>query len=220
MNKTLGTSLILWNVVLTALAGWALLRTPSGAASGPVVTASPDSTIVVPVASRDSGALKEARIAYFNMDSIQERYELVKEREAAFTNQGRQLESALMDKMQKAQDRYNELMAKDHTYSTKAELEADEAELKKRAEEIQELRASSQDRLERMQIQMLQEITDEIQGYLKEFNAQAGFDYIFSIQDGGQIWVGNEGLNITPQLLQGLNARHRVRKAKAVAPKK
>jgi outer membrane protein len=122
-----------------------------------------------------------------------------------------------MDKMQKAQARYNELMSKDHTYSTKAELEADEAELKKRADEIQEMRATSQERLDRMQMQMLQEITDEIMGYLKEYNAAAGFDYIFSIQDGGQIWVGNEGLNITRDVLEGLNARHRARKE---APKK
>jgi Skp family chaperone for outer membrane proteins len=115
--------------------------------------------------------------------------------------------------MQKAQGRYNELMSKDHTYSTKAQLEADEAELKTLSDEIQEMRANSQERLDKMQAAMLQEITDEIQAYLKEFNATAGFDYILSIQDGGQIWVGNEGLSVTQQLLDGLNARHRARKA-------
>jgi outer membrane protein len=217
MNKSIGTALIAWNVVLTALCGWALLRTPSPSTSVSAVAEADSSTAVTPVVVRDTAALKEARIAYFNMDSLQEKYELVKEREASFTAQGRQLESALMDKMQKAQARYNELMAKDHTYSTKAELEADEAELKKRAEEIQEMRASSQERLDRMQMQMLQEITEEIMGYLKEYNTAAGFDYIFSIQDGGQIWVGNEGLNITRDVLEGLNARHRARKE---APKK
>jgi outer membrane protein len=217
MNKSIGTALIAWNVVLTALCGWALLRTPSPSTSVSAVAEADSSAAVTPVVVRDTAALKEARIAYFNMDSLQEKYELVKEREASFTAQGRQLESALMDKMQKAQARYNELMAKDHTYSTKAELEADEAELKKRAEEIQEMRASSQERLDRMQMQMLQEITEEIMGYLKEYNTAAGFDYIFSIQDGGQIWVGNEGLNITRDILDGLNARHRARKE---APKK
>jgi outer membrane protein len=217
MNKSIGTALVAWNVVLTALCGWALLRTPSPSTTVNAVAEADSSAAVSPVVVRDTAALKEARIAYFNMDSLQEKYDLVKEREASFTAQGRQLESALMDKMQKAQARYNELMSKDHTYSTKAELEADEAELKKRADEIQEMRATSQERLDRMQMQMLQEITDEIMGYLKEYNAAAGFDYIFSIQDGGQIWVGNEGLNITRDVLEGLNARHRARKE---APKK
>jgi outer membrane protein len=213
MNKSIGTLIIVWNVALTALLGWALMRSPS---SPSATTAAPsgDSAIVVPApVLRDTSALKEARIAFFNMDSLQENYELVKEREAAFNSQGRQLESALMDKMQKAQGRYNELMSKDHTYSTKAQLEADEAELKTLSDEIQEMRANSQERLDKMQAAMLQEITDEIQAYLKEFNATAGFDYILSIQDGGQIWVGNEGLSVTQQLLDGLNARHRARKA-------
>ena len=161
MNKTLGTALVAWNVVLTALLGWALLRNPapSTAHAGP---GADSSQVAMPApVLRDTLALKEGRIAYFNMDSIQERYELVKEREAAFNAQGRQMESALMEKMQKAQARYNELMGKDHTYSTKAELEADEAELKQRADEIQEMRATSQERLDKMQMAMLQEITDE-----------------------------------------------------------
>lgn len=215
MNKSFGTALIAWNVLLTALVAWALFRSPSATNATAAVAANDSTVVLAPSVVRDTAALKEARIAYFNMDSIQDGYELVKEREASFTSEGRQLEKALMDKMQKAQDRYNELMAKDHTYSTKAELEADEAELKQRANEIQEMRASSQDRLDKMQMAMLQEITDEIMAYMKEYNANAQFDYIFSIQDGGQIWVGNEGLNITGDILGGLNARHRARKAAA-----
>jgi len=32
------------------------------------------------------------------------------------------------------------------------------------------------------------------------------------VQGGGQVWVGNEGLDITKELVAGLNARHRARK--------
>lgn len=213
MNKSIGTLIIVWNVALTALLGWALMRSPS-TTTATATTPTGDSAIVVaaPVL-RDTSALKEARIAFFNMDSLQANYELVKEREASFLSEGRRLESVLAEKMTRAQARYGELMAKDQTYSTKAQLEADEAELKKLSDEIQQLRSNSQERLDKMQSTMLQEITDETRTYLKEFNSSAGFDYILSIQDGGQIWVGNEGLSVTQQLLDGLNARHRARKA-------
>jgi Skp family chaperone for outer membrane proteins len=60
---------------------------------------------------------------------------------------------------------------------------------------------------------MLQEISDELKAFLEEYNKQAGFDYIFSVQNGGQVWVGNENLDITDDLVNGLNARHRARKA-------
>ncbi len=94
-------------------------------------------------------------------------------------------------------------------------MQADENELKGLAEEIQNQQATSQERLDKMQMDMMKEITDELVGYLKEYNKTAGFDYVFSIQSGGQIWVGNEGLNITADVLQGLNAKHRAKKAAA-----
>ena len=213
MNKSTGTLLIVWNVVLSGLLGWALLRTPSTSGGADAVAATDSTGYVMPVIKRDTAALKEARIAYINTDSLQEQFDLVKEREEYFRSEGRRMEGALADKMAKAKARYNELMAKDQTYSTQEQMQADENELKSLAEEIQNQQATSQDRLDKMQMAMMQEITDELVGYLKEYNKTAGFDYVFSIQSGGQIWVGNEGLNITADVLQGLNAKHRAKKA-------
>ncbi|MBK9289035.1 MAG: OmpH family outer membrane protein [Flavobacteriales bacterium] len=215
MNKSTGTLLIVWNLVLSGLLGWALLRTPSTSGGADAVTAADSTGYVMPVIKRDTAALKEARIAYINTDSLQEQFDLVKEREDYFRSEGRRMEGALADKMAKAKARYNELMAKDQTYSTQEQMQADENELKGLAEEIQNQQATSQERLDKMQMDMMKEITDELVGYLKEYNKTAGFDYVFSIQSGGQIWVGNEGLNITADVLQGLNAKHRAKKAAA-----
>lgn len=104
-------------------------------------------------------------------------------------------------------------MGKDHTYSTQAEMEADQKELDGLQQKIAEMRSNSQDRIDEMQARALQEITMEIQKFLEEYNRTAGFDYIFSIQDGGQIWVGNKGLDITADVLNGLNTRHAAKRA-------
>jgi outer membrane protein len=213
MSKSTSTLIIIWNVVLTALLGWALMRSPAPASAAPAATTTDSTGVITPLVVRDTAALKEARIAYVLSDSIQEGFELVQERENSFQSEGRRLEGVLADKMNKAKARYNELMSKDQTYSTQAQMAADENELKGLSAEIQEMQATSQDRLDRMQVQMMKEITDELVAYLKEYNKTAGFDYIFSIQSGGQIWVGNESLNITSDVVSGLNARHRARKA-------
>jgi len=63
-----------------------------------------------------------------------------------------------------------------------------------------------------LQAHALQQITGEIQDFLTEYNKAAGFDYIFSIQDGGQIWVGNKGLDISDDVVNGLNARYATKK--------
>ncbi len=85
---------------------------------------------------------------------------------------------------------------------------------------IQQSQAESQEQIDRLQMNMLREITERIQGFLETYNRTAGYDYIFSIQDAGQIWVGNKGLDITADVVNGLNADHRARKAAAAPEKK
>ncbi|MBK9176831.1 MAG: OmpH family outer membrane protein [Flavobacteriales bacterium] len=212
MPKNSTLLFLLWNIALTGLIAWGLLRKPTTHVDAP---ASQDSSAVAPavmMATRDSAALKEARIAYFHMDSVKNRYELIAEKNSRFTNEADRIERNLQKKQDEARQRYQELMTKDHTYSTKAEVERDENELREQMARLQELQADGEQRMARMEAEMLTEISKELEAYLEEYNKTAGFDYILSIQGGGQIWVGNKGLDITNDLVSGLNARHRARK--------
>lgn len=215
MNKNLSMLLILWNVVLSALLGWSLLRSPEAATTEPTEQ---EEALYTPLPmERDSSALKDARIAYFFMDSVQQRFELVKEQGDRYRNEGRKLEGDLQNEMGKAQKRYQELMAKDQTYSTKTQVMQDEQELQGLVTKIQEMQARSEERLARMEVEMLSSISGEIMDFLAEYNKTAGFDYILSVQSGGQIWVGNKDLDVTQDVINGLNQRHRANKS-ATAP--
>lgn len=212
--------LVVWNVALSALLGWALLRKSTPASGGdPGSNGASATDIVVPgsAMSTDTAVLKNAHIAFFFMDSIQSGFELVKESADRVQSMGRQLEGNLAKELQKAQAEAQQLAQKDHTYSTQAEVAADEQRFHELDQKIGEMRASSQDRIDELQIQMLRDITQEIQNFLGEYNASHNFDFIFSIQDEGQIWVGNKGLDITADVVGGLNAKHRAKKG-AVVP--
>lgn len=213
MSKIPTPLLIIWNILLTAGLAWALWPAPTvehdaGAADGQDATTN-DVPVITPTFSADSLHGAVARIAYFHMDSVKERYDLIKEKDDSFKREGKRLETNLQGELARAQARYEELMKKDHTYSTQAELKQDEAELQGLMGRIQQLQAQGEERLMRLEAEMLQEITGEIQAFLEDYNRQAGFDYIFSIQSGGQIWVGDHALNITSDMVNGLNARHR-----------
>jgi len=212
MSKNTAILLIVWNLLLTGLLVWGLAR-PSITAAEPATETTETEMAIVPAVTRDTGALKEARIAFFRMDSLRSGYELIQEKDSRFISEGRRLEAGLQAEQERARKRYQELMAKDQTYSTKAEMERDEAELRTLMEKLQGMQADGEERLARMEAEMLKEIAQELDDYLKEYNAAAGYDYILSVQGGGQVWVGNEGLDITDELLAGLNARHRARKA-------
>ncbi len=213
MSKIPTPLLIIWNILLTAGLAWALWPAPTvehdaGAADGQDATTN-DVPVITPTFSADSLHGAVARIAYFHMDSVKERYDLIKEKDDSFKREGKRLETNLQGELARAQARYEELMKKDHTYSTQAELKQDEAELQGLMGRIQQLQAQGEERLMRLEAEMLQEITGEIQAFLEDYNRQAGFDYIYSIQSGGQIWVGDHALNITSDMVNGLNARHR-----------
>lgn len=217
MTRNTSLLLIIWNVLLTLLLGWTLMRTPTttntSSTNGIPLAEDGETAVVVPSVIRDSSALKDARIAYFRMDTLQRRFELIKEKDNSFRSEGKRLEDNLKKELDKAQQRYEELMTKDQTYSTNEEKRRDEAELQQLGMRVQQLQAQGEDQLARLEASMLQEISDELKAFLEEYNKQAGFDYIFSVQNGGQVWVGNENLDITDDLVNGLNARHRARKA-------
>lgn len=213
MTQRSSLLLIIWNVVLTALVGYSLLRKPAEAAT--IAQGADSLAAVEPViahVARDTGALKEARIAYLHMDTLRRDYELIAEKNRRYNSEASKLESGLQKKQDEARQRYQELMSKDHTYSTKAEIDRDEAELQGLMGTLQQMQQEGESRMARMEAEMLTEISKELDDYLKEYNKTAGFDYILSIQSGGQVWVGNKGLDITKEIVDGLNARYRARK--------
>jgi len=213
MSKNISILLIVWNVILSAFTVRSLMVNSAGA-EPVVVENSTDAGLVTPepLVVRDTAALKEARIAYFYMDSVQKNYELIAEKDKRFRSEGQRLENSLKNEMSKAQARYDELMRKDHTYSTQAEVAKDEQELQGLMARIQGQQAQSEEQLARMEAQMLTEITKELKDHLEEYNRSAGFDYIFSVQNGGQVWVGNKDLDISNDLIAGLNARYQASK--------
>lgn len=219
MSKKNFLVLIAWNLLLSALLVWMLMRKGgSRAVEPPAISEGTQQEEPAPRATTDTAALKDAHIAFFFMDSIQSGYELVKESASRVQSMGRQLEGNLTKELQKAQAEAQQLANKDHTYSTQAEIAADEQRFRELDRRIGELRASSQDRIDELQIKMLQEITEEIQTFLGEYNEAHKFDFIFSIQDEGQIWVGNKGLDITADVVNGLNAKHRAKKQPPAPP--
>lgn len=217
MPKNTVLLLIIWNVLLSALIAWGLLRTPSTTTTAVAVDDIPaeiEQVLPTSVVPRDPGALTDAKIAFFYMDSVQKKYEMISDRDKSFRSKGQQLENNLKNEMAKAQARYEELMQKDHTYSTQAEVAKDEQELQGLMARIQGQQANSEQQLARLEAEILTEITKELKDYLESYNTKAGFDYIFSVQNGGQVWVGNKGLDISDDIINGLNERYLAAKGK------
>ena len=55
------------------------------------------------------------------------------------------------------------------------------------------------------------EVTQSIMEYIKEYNSDAKFDFILT-KMGGNMLYANEALDITNDVVKGLNAKHSVKK--------
>ena len=221
MSKNTSVLLIVWNVVLTALVIYGLARGSSGTGASTSSDAAADSSGVVlipsdsgfdPSAALRASALKEARIAYFTLDSLQAELELIKDQRALFQGEAARLQSKLMKRQNEAQAEADALMSKDPTYSTKAEQEKDMMRLQQLDGELKELGASSEEAMENLEMRIMGDMTTALKEFLEEYNKTAGFDYVIMMQPGGQVWPGNPGLDISSDVIAGMNAAYAAKK--------
>lgn len=183
-----------------------------------VIEEKSDSAELVVVDSTFKQLPDNARTAYFFMDSVSSRYLLVADREKTFKSEAARLESQIKKAARRADARYKQLAEADYTYSTQEERQKAMMEMENLLPELERKRGQSENELARLELSMLEEVTNNLTGFLEDYNGVQNLDFIYSIQNGGQIWVGNEGLNITDDVVNGLNSRYLKSKNAPVAP--
>lgn len=147
------------------------------------------------------------RIAYFEMDSIERKYEYIKEIQEKLKAK----EQAIQNEMQSSKNTYlariKQLQDKAPSMS-QAEGEAAQAEINQMERNLQQKDAKLGQDLQEQQFLMMQDINKRIEDYLSEFNKDKKFAYIISRQSGDFIYFRDTTMNITEDLIKGLNERY------------
>jgi outer membrane protein len=86
-------------------------------------------------------------------------------------------------------------------------------------EEVSDLEENLSNALVEENLEYTKHVRDEIDAYLKEYNADGRFTYVLSSGTGMNILQADPALNITQDVLNGLNARYEAKNA-AEADKK
>ena len=222
MSKNTSILLIVWNALLTGLVIYLMTGRSSKASTTAAVDGS-DSSGVEVVSSDDmpaTGLPANARIAYFELDSLEKHLELIKDQRAHYESEVSRKQNALMEPQRDAQAEADALMSKDQTYSTKAEQEKDMMRLQELDYELKQLGAQTAEEVERLEMRIMEEMTTSLKDYLEEYNKTAGFDYVIMMQPGGQVWPGNASLNISDVMVKGMNDAYAKKKAEKAGAKK
>jgi outer membrane protein len=188
-------SLILNGILLVAVAFLYYLNFKKPAA--PVMAA--------PAATTAPGGV---RVAHVNADTLDAKYEWLKEQKAAIQQRIQSAQNTMEAKQTSLQKDMMALQEKAQSGTVaQAILEKEAEALGQRRDKLAEEANRLQHSLEEEQKKAMNNLYANLEGQLKKMQSQIGFDYILSYQRGGQILLANDSLDITKQVLTLLNAK-------------
>ncbi|MCB0532723.1 MAG: OmpH family outer membrane protein [Lewinellaceae bacterium] len=197
---TKNISLILNGILLLAIAHLYYLNFSKKEAPAATET-------IAPPASAAAGV----RIAYVNADTLDAKYEWLKEQKSALEKRVANAEKSMGSK--------KEALMKDMAVFQKkyesgtippAELEKEYNALTERQQKLAEEEARLGKQLADEQQKAMNELMANVETKLKSLQSQIGYDYILSYsKGGGQVLLANDSLDITHQVLELLNKKEK-----------
>jgi len=186
--------LLIFNIVLLVLVGVLFYLHFSSKDKSPKVAG-------VQTEDKKEGA---ARIAYFEMDSINNHFNLVKQvetelskREQEMTNDLARMEKQIMDKVREYQSQQ----------MSQVQSEVATNDVRERQRQYELAKGKYDQEFQQLFMNKKVEVRTKIEEFLKEYNKDKRYTYIFSYEPGF-IFYRDTMYNITSDLVKGLNEKY------------
>lgn len=146
-------------------------------------------------------------IRYIDADSIAAHYNLAKDFKEAQMRQVSKIDNAQRSRGAEIQKLANQIQQKINSngYLSQESFNSDQELLNKKNTEAQNYLASLQREAEQEMIQQQMQLNDSIEAFIKEYNKTRGYDAILYKAVGVYF---NPALDITDEVIKGLNARY------------
>ena len=208
------------NAVLILAVGFLFYKQFSG--SGPKEEATGETKdsivapVVVPLSANTVASLpKNVSFAFINADTVFVHYEFAKKAKAAGEGRVANYQKSYQQQAEAFQKEYTEYVEKAGKGAyTREQGEQIEAGLQKKKDDIMAME-QNQDKIMRELDNSTIEVQTKVYDYLKRFNKEHGYycTLAFTLTGGGVLGVTEE-LDVTKQVLEGLNAEYKANKGK------
>lgn len=159
-------------------------------------------------ANKASDSHTHGQIGYFEMDSVEQHYEYIKNARQQLKKEEDNISAELAGMKKNYMSRIQQLQSKANTMSQE-EGSAAQAEINQMQVNYQQKEAKLTQDLQEKQFKMLKEINDKIAEYLKGYNQDKKFAYIISRSPGDFVYFADSAFNITAEIIKGLNAGYK-----------
>jgi outer membrane protein len=143
-------------------------------------------------------------IAYVNSDSLLSKYSYYDEVSKTLEEKGNKLQqeySRRAEGLQKQIEDYQRTM----TNMTIAQARAVEEDLGNKRQNLMQYQESINQQLYQEQAKITQALYEKVATFLKTYGEEHGLQVVLTYTPGSGVWYANEGLNITEQVVEGLN---------------
>jgi len=159
-----------------------------------------------PAAKASSGAIAsndKSKVAYIDLDSLQNNYGYYQKLKDEFEKKQNRANDEITALQKKYQNRAMQLQQKAATMNQK-EQEAAMQEINKMQQDLQAKKQNIDNELYNDNSKMKEEVLTRIENFLKDYNKDGKYSYIFSYEPGFMFYKDST-LDITPDVIAGLN---------------
>lgn len=185
--------LLIWNIILSVVAALLLFLQFSSKKRN-------SDKKNIPV--NDSTISPRFRMAYFEMDSIEANFNLVKDVKTEISAKDNEYNSSLNKLDQTYRNKYEEYASK--ASMTEEEREAASNVLNQLSESLKNQKQDLDQKYQDFVMRKNLEVKKKIEDYLKVYNKEKNYSYIMSYEQG-LFYYKDTAYNITADLVKGLN---------------
>jgi len=162
-------------------------------------------------AETDGAAAVEATgsIAYIQLDQIIEQYDMANDLRAVVETKVNNIQAEINRRGKKLENDVTTYQDKvNKGLMTRSVAEAQYAKLQQQEQEFNNYANKKQAEINEEQVVMMNQISDAIKTFIDNYNAEKQYDMILCNQAGVPVLAGSASLDITQEVLDGLNAEY------------
>jgi outer membrane protein len=169
---------------------------------------SPKKSRVVTTNNTASAVAQSAiNIAYVDLDTLEEHYNLFKKKKAEFETMDKNLGSELERMATSLQNEYVDLQKKAQSGQINQEQgELASRKLQQRQQELEMKKQNEGSALMKKQEEFNKKLQDDIRGFLDDYADEKGYDFVLAYTKTGSILYANVELDITTDVIDALNS--------------
>lgn len=154
-------------------------------------------------------SVRHLRVAYVDLDTIQKQYDFFKLKNNEIEADKQRMDNQIQNELTKLENDRVAFLKRGQSI-TQQEAEAFQQEYQTRYQQIGQRQQTLQSQHLDRQAKAIDDIQKRINDYLKIFNADKRYDFIFSTQEGNPtLYYKDTTFNITAEVIKGLNEEYK-----------